>query len=212
MPTLVAAFDWDGTLTARDCVVPFLTRVAGAGGLARRLLSQPVDLAMGLARRDRDHLKQLGVAAAFTDRRVVEIDEMGRRYADQVWARWMRPDTLARLRWHQAMGHRVVLVSASLGPYLHPLGRHVGLDAVLCTELAVHRDRFTGELAGPNCRGVHKAERLRGWLAQQPGDHHLGWAYGDSSGDDALLATAQIGVKVGRARLSAVPTVWEQIP
>ena len=38
----------------------------------------------------------------------------------------MRADTLARLRWHQGRGDRTVLVSASLGQYLRPLGRRLG--------------------------------------------------------------------------------------
>ena len=34
---VVAAFDVDGTLTTRDCVVPFLVAVAGPTGLALAL-------------------------------------------------------------------------------------------------------------------------------------------------------------------------------
>ena len=35
--TVVAAFDVDGTVTTRDCVVPFLRRVAGTAPMAARL-------------------------------------------------------------------------------------------------------------------------------------------------------------------------------
>lgn len=205
MPTAVAAFDWDGTLTVRDCVVPFLGRVAGNLGLGRRLLATPGALLAATARRDRDRLKALGVAAAFTGRPVAEVNEAGRRYAHYVASHWLRPDTLARLRWHQAMGHTVVVVSASLGPYLHPLGRELGVDGVVCSELAVRDERFTGELAGPNCRGHHKVERLRTWLATTGGGSRLAWAYGDSAGDEAMLACAEHPVRVGRRRLDAVP-------
>jgi phosphatidylglycerophosphatase C len=205
MPTEVAAFDWDGTLTTRDCVVPFLTRIAGTAALARRLLAAPGPLTSAVITRDRDRLKELGVAAAFTDRAVVDVDGQGRRYAEYVAQHWLRPDTMARLRWHQAKGHAIVVVSASLSPYLHHVGRHVGVDAVVCTELETRHDRYTGALDGPNCRGDHKVVRLRAWLDAHAPDAVVGWAYGDSRGDDALLASAHVAVRVGRHRVDAVP-------
>lgn len=205
MPTEVAAFDWDGTLTTRDCVVPFLTRLAGSTTLARRLLAAPGPLTSAVLTRDRDRLKALGVAAALTGRAVADVDARGRRYADHVVQHWMRPDTVARLRWHQAKGHVVVVVSASLSPYLHHLGRHLGVDAVVCTELVTHDDHYTGALEGPNCRGDHKVIRLRTWLDEHAPDAVVGWAYGDSRGDDALLASARRAVRVGRHRVDAVP-------
>ena len=81
-------------------------------------------------------------------------------------------------------GHRVVLVSASFGAYLRPLGRRLATDGVLATELTVDdAGRCTGALLGPNCRGVEKVARLHAWLDE----HHGGrgavelWAYGDSA-------------------------------
>jgi phosphatidylglycerophosphatase C len=211
MAMTVAAFDWDGTLTRRDCVVPFLVDVAGTSSLCRRLGATPGSLVGAVVRRDRDRLKALGVAAAFTDRSVDDVAERGRRFAQRVLDGWLRPDTMARLRWHQAVGHRVIIVSASLAPYLEPLGRQLGVDAVLCTRVAHVDGRYTGDLEGPNCRGVHKVERLDQWRREHPDDMLLEWAYGDSRGDDALLAAAQRGVKVGRTRLEAVPRPSEML-
>lgn len=205
MPTEVAAFDWDGTLTTRDCVVPFVTRVAGTTALARQLLASPGSLAGAVISRNRDRLKELGVAAAFTERLVADVDGHGRRYAEYVAQRWLRPDTVARLRWHQAKGHVIVLVSASLSPYLHDAGRHLGVDAVVCSELEMRNDRYTGALDGPNCRGEQKVVRLRAWLDAHAPDAVVGWAYGDSRGDDALLASAHQAVRVGRRRVDAFP-------
>ena len=61
---------------------------------------------------------------------------------------WLRADTVSRLRWHQRMGHRIVLVSASLSPYLRPLGRRLGVDAVLCAEPLRAGDEFADGLDG----------------------------------------------------------------
>lgn len=190
-PAVVAAFDVDGTLTTRDCVVPFLVLVAGRARLVGGIARHPLATTGALARRDRDALKVLGVRAAVAGRERADIERLGVEHAGVIAAGWLRSDTVGRLRWHQAQGHRVVLVSASLTSYLEPLGQHLGVDAVLCTRLAVDAaGRCTGELDGPNCRGPEKARRLGEWLGAHGLEGATVWAYGDSPGDRDLLAMA----------------------
>ncbi len=204
--TVVAAFDVDGTLTRRDSVLPFLWRVGGLGwvlGLVRRARH----LVGGLSRRDRDALKAVAVAAAVTGAPHAELVRAGQAWATEIRRRRVRPDAVARLEWHRAMGHRIVLVSASLDVYLEPLARDLGLDGVLCTRLEVDgHGRCTGRLIEANCRGAEKARRLRAWLDEQHPEGAVLWAYGDSAGDDAMLAMADHPVWVRRLRLEPVPT------
>lgn len=129
--SIVAAFDVDGTLTTRDCVVPFLELVAGRARLAAGILRHPLSTSAALARRDRDRFKALAVRSAFAGRQASAVAALGETFAGRVFAEWMRADTCGRLAWHRAQGHRVVLVSASLGSYLHPLGARLGVDGVV---------------------------------------------------------------------------------
>ena len=138
--TTVAAFDFDGTLTTRDCVVPFLQRVRGRFGLAAGLAARPVALVAACARRDRDRVKAVAVRAALGGLEAAAVELLGSEFARHVHANWLRDDTPARLAWHSAQGHRVVLVSASLAPYLRPLGDLLGADAVLCSDAVVGAD------------------------------------------------------------------------
>lgn len=189
---VVAAFDFDGTLTTRDTVVPFLDRVSGRARLVTGLLGQPLRLTDALARRDRDRFKSLAVRAVFGGRRSDTVESIGTEYASAIRERWMRADTGKRLEWHQRMGHRVVLVSASLGPYLRPIGSMLGVDGVLCCEAVVGDDgRYSGELIDGNCRGPEKVRRLRLWLAERGLTNAELWAYGDSAGDRELLSAAR---------------------
>lgn len=191
--TVVAAFDFDETLTRRDTVVPFLRRLAGDRRLALGLLARSHRLASAAVQRNRDALRAMATDQVFRGRPIAEVDEQARVYGDEIFAAGLRPDTAARLTWHRDAGHRVVIVSASYEQYVRVVGEHLGVDAVIATRLEVESQRCTGRLLGANCRGPEKLTRLRDWLADQDlalQDVTL-WAYGDSRGDRELLAAAQ---------------------
>ncbi len=201
---VVAAFDVDRTLTTRDCVTPFLYRTVRYQAL-RTLLRHPGHVVESIVRRDRDTLKEL-VCMAFAGMDARAVDAAGEAFAGEIARRWLRPDTLARLRWHGKLDHLVLLVSASLEPYLVPLGRNLGASGVVCTRLeSDERGFLTGRLAGPNCRGPEKVRRLDDWLAANGVADAVVWAYGDSAGDDALLHRADHPIRVGRKTVSPEP-------
>jgi phosphatidylglycerophosphatase C len=201
----VAAFDVDGTLTTRDCVVPFLRRLGGWPAIGRSLVAQlPATLRAGVAR-DRDRVKAVVVGGVFAGRGVAEVEREGEVFADIVRHGWLRSDTLARLRWHQQQRHHTVLVSASLGPYLRPLGRMLDVDGVLCTEGAVVHGTYQRGLDGNNCRGPEKAVRLARWLQERGLSGAELWAYGDSAGDDEMLAMATHPQRVDDRTIEGVP-------
>ena len=205
----VAAFDVDGTLTVRDCVRPFLLRVGGWAGVSRAVLARPMVSVAAAARRDRDRLKELIVGGVLRGRNIAQVEALGELFAEQVHDGWMRSDMVARLRWHQRAGHRIVLVSASLGPYLRPLGRRLGVDDVLCAEPKRLGDNFADGLAGGNCRAAEKVRRLEAWLTDRSLDGATVWAYGDSAGDRELLARADHSMLVTRDLVSAIPAGFE---
>lgn len=202
---VVAAFDVDGTLTRADCVRPFLERLAGRRGIAGAAVRRVPRTFTALIKRDRDELKEIVVGGVFRGRSVADVAKLGERFALHVETEMLRPDTLARLRWHQSAGHRTVLVSASLRPYLDPLAATLGLDGVLCADVDQRDGRYLDTLAGGNCRGPEKAVRLRAWLVANDLTDADIWAYGDSAGDRELLAMAHHPVWVKGTTLTPVP-------
>lgn len=203
---VVAAFDVDKTLTTRDCVVPFLRMVGGPTFYGRLVMRTP-QLLLAIVRRRRDRIKALATWAAVRGRSIVDVDAVAQRFAHDVWERRMRPDTVARLRWHLTQGHRVVLVSASYRNYLVHLADRLGAHDVISTELAVENGICTGELRGPNCRAVVKADRLRAWLEDSGLSDVEIHAYGDSAGDRDLLDMADHPTLVGATSIDATPRV-----
>ena len=205
VPSAVAAFDVDHTLTVKDCVVPFLREVAGWRWYAN-LLARIVPLSVAVARRDRDSVKAVVTAAAVKGRPITLVDEKASRFAGRAFPTWLRDDTVRRLQWHREQGHRVVLVSASYRSYLEHLARFLGCDAVLSTEIEVDETgRCTGRLKGPNCRGVEKAARLTAWMRAEGIDGAKVWAYGDSTGDDQMLSMASHAVRVTKDPIPLSP-------
>jgi phosphatidylglycerophosphatase C len=207
MEVTVAAFDVDHTLTVRDCVVPFMRKVAGTSSLLISILRQPVVVCRLLMTKDRDGLKALFVSAAFQGRSVDDVTEVAVHFASDIAENWMRSDVAQRLRWHQEQGHVVVLVSASLQPYLDVLGDLLEVDAVLCTRLQAEDGVYTGELQGKNCRGEEKVARLFDWcVSANIPTESVKFAYGDSAGDHQMLMAVENGVLVKSIELSRVPT------
>ena len=199
---VVAAFDFDKTISTRDNVVPFLRALVGRARLARALLAISPRLVRAALDDDRrDAAKVALVRHTLRGYDAARVTEVAAAFARDVVARHLRPEVVERVAWHRGQGHEVVIVSASLKNYLDPIGVGLGVSAVLATELAVGDDgRLTGELAGPNVRGAEKVRRLEAWLGDRPA---FVWAYGDSSGDHELLARADQGVTVGRASESS---------
>jgi len=201
----VVAFDLDGTLTVRDAVVPFFVKVAGV----RRFLGQSFKnlpaLSLAFTRCDRDLAKEIAARAIFEGVSEKMLHDEGQLMARRIARNWMRDDVLARLRWHQEQGHYTVIVSASFGVYVGPLGRRLGVNHILATELLFDEAGIcTGELDGGNCRGEEKEFRLKSHLDETFTTWKLCWAYGDSSGDAAMLAMAENSLNV--AHLTVAPS------
>jgi phosphatidylglycerophosphatase C len=188
----VAAFDFDGTMTRRDTVVPFLVELSGRTAVGRGLVAAARSRARSS---DRDGMKAALLRVSVAGRTHAELVEAGTRYAQRLLPQ-IRPVMREQLEWHQARGHRTLIISASLHAYLDPLAATLGVDAVHAVELETDgRGVLTGRLARPNVRGDEKLRGLDGLVTSDPSEL---WVYGDASGDAGLLARATHPVPVTR--------------
>jgi phosphatidylglycerophosphatase C len=213
----VAAFDFDGTLTSRGSVVPFLVRVRGVLPVLGAVLVELPKLVRaalvgGAAADEAKEALFLRLLAGFPAR---ELDRIGAAFAEEHVRRHVRPAARDRLEWHRRQGHRVVVVSASPECYVRPAAALLGAEAALATRLAVGGELLTGRYEGKNCRGAEKYTRLMAWIRGQGlgSTQPVLWAYGNSRGDRRLLEAADHGVDAGRlgpfGRLHRFPRLAE---
>jgi len=190
---VVAAFDFDGTLTYRDTLGPFLIRSLGWPKFLRALFLSAPWLAAYVLRLMSNHeakarLLQVSLAGVTQEGIAMHAQEFVHNYLSGQWQVW----GLRQLVQHQKAGHRCVIVTASPRVDMHAVGKSLGVDAVLCTEMELQDGRYTGHMATANCHGQEKVRRLQAWLAQTftadaaPTLH----AYGDTEGDLPMLRLA----------------------
>jgi phosphatidylglycerophosphatase C len=189
LPT-VAAFDFDGTITYCDTLIPFLWSVAGPLATVIALFCQiPTFIACVLGNISRQEAKERVLTQCLRGKSWNEEVQKAEKFAKGSLNRFVRPTALRRIEWHRAQGHRCILVSATLDVYLKEWAMQNGFQNLICSRLEVdERGQITGHLKGANCRGEEKVRRLKELLGER--ENYLLFAYGDSPGDKEMLAFA----------------------
>lgn len=188
----VVFFDFDGTLTTKDTLMPFLKFVVGSPAFyAKLLVISPVLIAYFLKLIRNDVAKQLVLKWYLSGYSIDELFDLGNRFSQKIIPGMLRTEGMERLRWHQQQGHECILVSASLDIYLESWVKMENINALLSSQLAVKKDCITGKLKGGNCFGEQKVQRILEWLnGRLP---PFIYAYGNSKGDESMLMFANEG-------------------
>ena len=191
----MAAFDFDGTLTTADTLLAFVRfthgwRRAATGFLchAHWLLLMKLGLYPGWK------VKERVFSHFYKGTALGQFVQWGRDFAD-VALTMLNGQTAERLRQHLAEGHKVCVVTASIDEWVRPVCERLGVGTVLATRVEVSPEGvLTGRFLSPNCRGAQKVVRLLEVFPRRQ-SYRL-YAYGDSRGDDELLALADEGVRI----------------
>ena len=195
-PVVVAAFDFDGTLTRRDTFNPFLARGLGWPRFLWALFRcSPWLVGYALHIVPNNVAKQKLMLLSLKGRSTTEIANWTTRWLAQDFPGQLQANALAQLAWHKNAGHCCVIVSASPDIYLKRVAKQMGFDALICTEMAVEGGRLTGLMRTPNCHGEQKVQRLKVWMTERFGLDAARavtlYAYGDTTGDKPMLRMAE---------------------
>jgi HAD superfamily hydrolase (TIGR01490 family) len=107
------------------------------------------------------------------------------------------PDALARVAWHAARGHAIVLVTGTLAPLAHEVALALALRlaargtpasiGVCATRLEEADGRWTGRIIGDAVFGEAKARAIRRLAGEEGFDLARCYAYGDTPSDRWML-------------------------
>jgi len=189
-PPVIAAFDFDCTITDRDTLYPFLLFTTGRFPAYWKILKAVPKATGALFKQNhRQYIKEEFLEEFFSGRSVEEMWKLGKAYAQGPLLNYIKPAAMKQIQWHKEQGHQCILISASLDIYLYPWSASAGFDHAICSSLSFDSAGYiTGHLHGLNCRGPEKVRRLLELTG--PKENFILYAYGDSAGDRELLALA----------------------
>jgi phosphatidylglycerophosphatase C len=186
---VVAVFDFDGTLTRQDTLLPFLQQVVGRWQFYWGLfIMSPVLIGYAFRLIPNWWAKEALLTYFLGGKQENRLNKIAQYFADEIIPKLLRPEAINRLRWHQEQKHLTILLSASLEIYLLPWAKNMGFDEVLGTQLTTEDSCYTGCLLSQNCYGQEKIRRLKALLGDL--NQYCIYAYGDSQGDLHILNVA----------------------
>ena len=185
----LALFDFDGTITDRETFGAFIRfatpprrRVLGAPFFAPLVAGYRLGWVSGNA------IRASVVRFGFRGLHADTVRQAGWHFAEKTLPAIVRPTALERIRWHQAQGDKVLVVSGALDVYLAPWCERQGLE-LICSRLQAENGVLTGRFLGPQCVSAEKCRRVREVCA--PEHFPTVYAYGDTREDFDMLAMAQ---------------------
>ncbi|WP_348816166.1 HAD-IB family hydrolase [Halomonas sp. H10-59] len=189
----VAFFDFDGTLTTGDTLMPFLKFLVGSPIYYTKLtVNSHYILAYFLKVLRNDVAKRLLLKGYLAGYRLGHLYEKGQKFADEIIPLMLRREGMELVKWHQSQGHDCVLVSASFDIYLKAWARRENLSSVICTNLEEKDGGLVSDtIFGKNCHGNEKSERIANWIKNH--NPSKTYAYGDTAGDLPMLRTVDYG-------------------
>jgi phosphatidylglycerophosphatase C len=180
-------FDFDGTLTRRDSILPFGVFVASTQP-ARQLKIAHLLLLMTMlkSRMISNHVfKERLCVLLLKGQSEAAMDRIARAFAEVRLGRMLNDPMVEALRRHRQQHDDVYLVSSNFSLVLRPFERLWNAQGVIATDPEVVQGRFTGRILGRSCDGEEKLSRVLAAF----GDERVrsATAYGDSRGDRPLL-------------------------
>jgi phosphatidylglycerophosphatase C len=185
---IVAAFDFDGTITTKDSLFQFIIHCVGWPaffyGMLKFLPSAINYLAKNI---DNNKAKAKLFSIFFKNMPFQSFQNYSFSFCKKI-NEMVDSKAMDKIDWHKKQGHELIIISASIKNWIEPWAFENGFSKVLATEAEVINGLLTGAFSSKNCHGNEKVARLTSEFPLK--SDYLLYAYGDSSGDTALLKEA----------------------
>ncbi len=193
----IAVFDLDGTITRHDTFLPYLRgwlRRHPRPGSGMRASAALLRYPFGF---DRGRLKSGLIRAGMSGATRAEIRSWTAEYVAGLGDLEFCPRSRATIELHRTAGDRLVLLSASVDLYVPDIGRRLGFDETICTEVAWRDGRLDGALLTENRRAREKLRCVEALRQRFPGTRFAAYANARSDFDHLAVVEEPVLVNAG---------------
>lgn len=186
---IAAYFDFDGTITTRDTLLPFLIFAVGWGRFLLNLPKLlPIVILYCLRIISNEEAKQRTLTILLSGMKEYYLEHKAKSFALTQLHKYIKPVVYAKLEWHREHGHDLIIVSANLEVYLKYWVKFHKLNHLIGTKLEIDQHGFvTGKLTTRNCYGPQKTIRIADYFQKHNLAYCYSYGYGNSAGDYELL-------------------------
>lgn len=183
--SVIAAFDFDGTITTKDTLFDFIRFCFGwPKFIIGMLLFLPTFTSYLLKNISNSQAKEKLFGIFFKDFELVQFEILGENYSNKI-NQILNNEAIEKINWHKNEGHKLIIISASIENWIGPWAKEYGFEKVLATKAEIIDGKLTGKFSSKNCHGAEKVTRLFAEFPER--NAYKLYAYGDSSGDTELL-------------------------
>jgi HAD superfamily hydrolase (TIGR01490 family) len=187
-PRTLVLFDFDGTLTTKDTLFLFTRYAVGSFRFFWGLILLFIPMALQKMGFLSAHFtKEFFLTHFFRGFDANEFVVKAEQFSVKVLPAYVRQEALETINRYAAQQVRMVIVSASPEWWIKPWAKQLGIE-VIATRLVFSEGKVTGAIDGLNCNREEKVSRIRAYLNLEEYEKII--AYGDTSGDKAMLSLA----------------------
>lgn len=186
----IAFFDFDGTITSEDAFTKFIFYATPKYRLITGMFFlSPIILLHKIGLFPAAKIRPILAKFAFWNRCEKQVFERGEKFAIEYLPSVLRPVAMDRILWHKTQGDKVVVVSASLNPYLYFWCKQHSVE-LICSELESKGAVLTGNYVSGDCGGNNKVVFIKNSIDLY--GFETVYAYGDTDEDLPMLGLAKI--------------------
>ena len=185
---LLVLFDFDGTLTHKDTLFEFTRYAVGTARFLFGLMILAIPLVLQkLKVVSAQRAKEIFLSHFFGEMGLEDFDKCCSSFCATVLPALVRQKAMHAILHHQKEGAKIIIISASPANWIRPWASKNNIETI-ATELETKNNKLTGKIAGANCNGEEKVNRLKAYLDLKQFDQII--AYGDTAGDLPMLNLA----------------------
>lgn len=145
---------------------------------------------------------------------IEELNALHERFMVDKIQPMLLPKAFELLDKHRALGHRLMIITATNKFVTAPIAEHLGVTELIASEAEMRDGLYTGKPTGIPSFQAGKVKRLQQWLNEHNESLAGAWFYSDSHNDQPLLEQVDHPVAVDpdeRLRSLAVAQQWPVI-